>query len=253
MKLHILSDTHLEYFKEEQFTSFFNKIKSLQKTSPAATLILAGDVCQFSLTKTWNNNMKKIISYYENTIYVAGNHEYFDLNINETNDSILNFSQQQKGFHFLNNSSVEIEGQRFIGGTMWYPNSYDSMFKWNMPDFRLIKDFEPEVYENHESFIKNVVSQLDKNDIVVSHHLPLESSIAPQFKNSPLNQFFVTDISNMLSKETLPKMWIHGHTHCPMDYTHELHGNEMRVFCNPLGYPKEFGNETVWDRICISI
>jgi hypothetical protein len=68
-----------------------------------------------------------------------------------------------------------------------------------------------------------------------SHHAPFPGSIHPDFQGDALNAFFV----NNLNPERFPKtqLWIHGHVHTPFDYLVPAGDHEMRVVCNPLGYP----------------
>lgn len=72
-------------------------------------------------------------------------------------------------------------------------------------------------------------------DVVVSHHAPFPGSIHLDFHGDALDAFFV----NNLNPERFPKsqLWIHGHVHTPFDYLVPAGDHEMRVVCNPLGYP----------------
>ena len=73
-------------------------------------------------------------------------------------------------------------------------------------------------------------------DVVVTHHLPSNRSVAPMFQGSPLNCFFVCEVESAIG-ETAPQFWIHGHSHVPCDYRI----GPTRIVCNPLGYPDEPG------------
>jgi DNA repair exonuclease SbcCD nuclease subunit len=74
-----------------------------------------------------------------------------------------------------------------------------------------------------------------KADVIVSHHAPFPGSIRPDFQGDALNSFFV----NNLDPKRFPKtrLWIHGHIHTPFTYLVPVGDHEMRVVCNPLGYP----------------
>jgi Icc-related predicted phosphoesterase len=66
---------------------------------------------------------------------------------------------------------------------------------------------------------------------VVTHHLPTYRSVAPRFKSSPLNAFFVSDLEELI-EERRPRLWMHGHTHTSVDQR----VGSTRFLCNPFGY-----------------
>jgi DNA polymerase V len=72
-----------------------------------------------------------------------------------------------------------------------------------------------------------------EGSIVVTHMLPSQRSIAPQFARSPLNPFFLCDVEELIL-ERAPQLWVHGHTHVSCDY--EI--GRTRVVCNPFGYAR---------------
>jgi hypothetical protein len=97
------------------------------------------------------------------------------------------------------NGSVVIDGQRFVGGTMWFRRDPTSdMYKRFMSDFSLIRDFEPWVYDQNVAFEKVLALEVQAEDVVVTHHLPAPESIAPRFARSALNAFFLCDASSLL-------------------------------------------------------
>ena len=70
--------------------------------------------------------------------------------------------------------------------------------------------------------------------IIVTHHLPTYKSVAPEYIDHPLNPCFASNADSLI--ETLhPTLWIHGHTHSPID----LSINKTRILCNPRGYDTE--------------
>lgn len=257
MMIHVMSDIHFEHMHKEDGDEFFNNLENLLKNEPADVAVLAGDICQIGKTERfWKSTMARLCGYYNKVIYIPGNHEYYrssfkdaDLFLNEVNLS-ANFSNLIN----LDYGHYEYKNQRFIGGTMWFQDNQESRFiKRMMNDFNVISDFEPEVYERHSRFLNSVVHSLKPTDIVVSHHLPLPNCIDSIYEGSPLNQFFMTDISNRLDENNLPKLWIHGHTHVPVDFKHNVGVNAMRVYCNPYGYPGEGSNLKFWERTAIEI
>lgn len=66
--------------------------------------------------------------------------------------------------------------------------------------------------------------------VVVTHHLPHRRSINPMFDHHPLNPAFASHMPDLVCAPV--DLWIHGHTHCSVDYTTD----GTRVLCNPRGY-----------------
>jgi predicted phosphodiesterase len=221
MKLQIFSDLHLD-FHHDNGESF---IKSMPVK--ADTAVVAGDLCEASRLP---DAMKLLADKWKRIIYVSGNHDSYGSSISETKQII--HSVAPSNFIFLDNERREIDGQWFVGGTMWFrPHKNTERYAHMMNDFRLIKGLMGEVYKENETFL-NLTASIKEGDVVVTHHMPHVKSIAPMFKNSGMNIFFLCEVG----LEYLgPKLWIHGHTHGPFDY--EVTGT--RVLCNPLGYPGE--------------
>lgn len=261
MRVHVMSDLHFEHMRLEFSSEFFKQHEALLAKDPAEVLVLAGDICQIGKAETlWKAKVAQLISPYKKVLYVPGNHEFYDTTFTEA-DAFLehidgdpvfsNFIQLSYGPYVYN-------GIRFIGDTMWFPDTHQPRYvKRGMADFSYIgtggRPFEPAVYERHNSFLTDVMGKLKARDVVITHHLPLPASIDTQYRDSDLNVFFMTDMSGYLNEGNMPRMWFHGHTHSPFDYFHTEGAAKMRVYCNPHGYPREGGNSQFWNRIGVDI
>ncbi len=261
MRVHVMSDIHFEHMQKEDGDHFFKQHEALRARDPAGLLILAGDICQIGRHESfWRARLAQLISGYEKVLYVPGNHEYYSYSFLE-GDKFFEDIDGNPNFHNfiqLDHGPFEFRGQRFVGNTMWFPDTgADAWAKRSMSDFYIIGNgaspFEPLVYQRHEEFRLKVVANLRAGDVVVTHHGPLPQSISPRFQGSPLNPFFATDLSASLYEGRLPKLWIQGHTHDALDYEHQVGSERMRVYCNPHGYPHEGVNSRFWDRIAIDI
>jgi Icc-related predicted phosphoesterase len=136
--------------------------------------------------------------------------------------------------HILENATVTIEGVRFAGTTLWFPkSSAESIGKQMMADFSAIYEFSPWVYERYAEAVQFLQNHADA-DVVITHHLPSNQSVLPQFRDSSLDAFFVAPVEGLIHSHC-PTYWIHGHTHAHVDY--QL--GETRILANPLGYPYE--------------
>jgi hypothetical protein len=69
--------------------------------------------------------------------------------------------------------------------------------------------------------------------IVVGHHCPSKKSIHPKYAHDKImNGAFASDLDDFIAYRPQIRLWTHGHTHEPFDYTI----GETRVVCNPRGY-----------------
>jgi predicted phosphodiesterase len=235
MKIQLISDLHLECYIDNGL-AFANK--ELQVA--ADTLVLAGDILNLTSGKELVETMSWFCDRWKNVIYVPGNHEYY---LTSPGEGTKRLDKARRWFalhgannlHILNPGVVEIEGQRFVGATMWFPETSDEFtYRAWLNDFRLIHNFVPWVHVQHEEEIQFLEREAGPNDVVITHHMPDAQSTPPRFATSPINRFFVApDAKQVLVKE--PKLWLHGHTHDGCDYML----GKTRVVCNPRGYPGE--------------
>lgn len=249
MLLNVISDTHFEFMRDpEVFWAKFDRFA--QRFELPKVLILAGDICQIgsryeALAK---DTIARFCDRYSHVLYVLGNHESYGTSISETYEAILRWGFSNLRLLRAGGNGYVIDGQRFLGGTMWYPDSEDDAFKYGFPDYRCINRFEEEVYLEHELFLNCVANVMTKDDVVITHHLPSPMSTPTQFTHSPLNPYFVANIETQIL-EAQPKLFIHGHTHTPCSYRL----GETQVYCNPMGYPGETDNRSFWKRIPLVI
>lgn len=110
MKLHILSDLHIDSYQRRDLP-----LGSIPETD-ADVIILAGDISNSRLGMEWTvaqaSNLNKPI------LYVAGNHEYFDEDVFQF-DTELTALADGTSVEFLQMRSVDIDGVRFLGCTLW--------------------------------------------------------------------------------------------------------------------------------------
>jgi len=236
MKIQYLSDLHVEFHKDKG-VSFLKEI-----VQEVDVLVIAGDLGIF---RDMNRSFKFLSAQYKHIIYVTGNHEYYHSSPDETHELLSSCQVKFKNVHWLDNSALEIDGQRFIGGTGWFHNRESNLvYKHKLADFSYIRGFEPWVYKKHKEFLDMLYDNLKKDDIIVMHHLPSSKSVHYEFMHSELNRFFVCDITDLIVDKK-PKAVIHGHTHTSCNYKLE----DTDVLCNPFGYAhsvnKEFKNDLI--------
>lgn len=224
MKLHLVSDIHLEHWKPYH-------LKVIERVPECDALVLAGDIFQWS---TFNANERDDIwkafqGKAPYVMWIPGNHEYYGAKagamFHPTGGVMTLFSDGHLS---------PADGPRFIGDTLWFPYSAgDEEFYRLLNDFSMIQGpvgswAAVEYGKTHVNLMENV----RKDDIVVTHHLPSPLSTPARFRMEETNRFFVGNCEDII-KHRQPKLWLHGHTHDACDYMI----GKTRVLCNPMGYP----------------
>lgn len=239
MKLGIFSDLHNE----------FSHYIPEDATAEADVIVLAGDIWKKSQGIYWAREMWPKAEI----IYVNGNHEFYGSRRKDVL-ALQRIAAKETGVHFLENDSVEIDGVRFLGCTLWTDfNLFGEDNKhWCMRDaqrglndFRVIHEgnrhFSPiDSVVLHEESIAWLEQKLKHEPfggktVVVTHHLPSMKSVAERYVDDSLSACFASKLDYLLGHSV---MWIHGHTHDSLDY--EVNGT--RVICNPRGYQLYTGN-----------
>jgi predicted phosphodiesterase len=230
MKIHVLSDLHLEFADFQP------------PATDADVVVLAGDISVGSKGIAWAE-----AHFHVPVIYVAGNHEYYK------RDLMLQAELRERAVgrvHFLDHDQVIIDGVRFLGATLWTDfllfgeerkSASLAAARQHILDFRLIRDrgapFTPErSIELHRHSRAWLATQLHGTSyagttVVVTHHGPHWSSVHARWRDDLCTPGFVSDLEELLGAAPL---WIHGHTHDSFDYQ----VNGTRVVCNPRGYAR---------------
>lgn len=231
MKLHILSDLHLEFSTLDPIAT------------GADVIVLAGDIGKKSNGIFWARD-----AFPETPIiYVPGNHEFYNTDRLETL-SLMRIAAYECHVNLLDDDEVVIGGVRFLGSTLWTDfclfgkEEQQFVMGWGqqrLNDFMLIHDgrlgyFSPmRSVELHKQSLAWLAAKLDEpfdgETVVVTHHLPSALSVAERFKSDALSACFASNLDHLFGKAGL---WIHGHTHDNFDYE----ANGTRVICNPRGY-----------------
>jgi len=232
--IQLLSDLHLEFQPD-------NGYDFLVRLDPAGVdvLVVAGDI--HSNCKFLGSSLLSLCAMYPQVLFVIGNHDYYGSTPPQVHHQLRSLSQFVDNFHWLHNSTVELNGVSFAGTPLWFPkptNPLVMMDRFHINDFNLIRGFEPWVYDEHQKAMKFLRKEGPGADVIVTHHIPSELCVSPRFKGSPLNHYFVTDLTDEIYRWQ-PKAWLFGHSH---DRTHRRLKKTLMA-CNPLGYPQEEGPE----------
>lgn len=240
MRLHILSDLHLE----------FGKIK-LPEVDADVT-VLAGDISVGLMGIEW---ALQTFPWHRPVIYVMGNHEFYGQRVMMELWKAAQEKVKDTHVFLLENEAVEIDGVRFLGCTLWtdfalFGGGHRPLA---MVDALALYDFSSIItahsagYSRHKARLftpqtslnlhkvsracldRELSKPFDGKTVVVSHHAPHLGSLAPRWAQDPISPCFVSNLPDLVERADL---WIHGHTHDGFDYQ----VGRCRVVCNPRGY-----------------
>lgn len=226
IRVDILSDLHIEF---NGWKPFEERLRS----TGSKTLICSGDLGPIYMTDT-----SYVFSYlsriYDQIIYVPGNHDYYGGSISEGNTLLDELEDWVPGLEILRPGKVSLIGNyKVVGGTLWVP-FHSKMKEYPINDPYQITDLYHYLDRMYKDTVKWLEETVDNQTIVVTHHLPHPRSVAAQYKGEQTNAWFVSDLSGLI-EDKKPFMWIHGHSHCKVDY---MVGN-TRIINNAYGYPSE--------------
>ena len=209
-------------------------------------VVLAGDIHSHTHAIPWAAE-----TFSTPVIYLPGNHEFYNSHLHGMSVQLRKCAQEYPNIHLLDNDSVEIEGVRFIGATLWtdfmlFGSSMATIGKC-LHDAKLyISDFSTirfgstgwflpadsvKLFRVSAMYLRETLAEpFDGPTVVVSHHLPSMRSVAERYKSDHLSAAFASNLDDLVE---MADLWIHGHTHDSFDY--QL--GKCRVVCNPRGYP----------------
>ena len=241
MKIQYASDLHLEFGINTLM------LKENPMDPIGDILILAGDIGYLGddgLMKhpfwDWaSSNFKEVIA-------IPGNHElYKGFDINELTEGWE--LQLRKNVCYVYNKLIHIdESTDLIASTLWstIPPEYGLLTQRSVSDFHCIHNGKNvlswerfnEEYEKCRSFIeKTVMSSNADNIVVVSHHVPSFVLMADEFKGSPINGAFTSELGDMISDSRID-YWIYGHSH--RNISKQI--GKTQCLCNQFGYVRSF-------------
>ncbi len=256
VKIQLLSDLHLEVHPH-----------FMPRPAPGAdVLVLAGDIGSYqrgSLLAEPDFGLGRfspLRGWPVPVLFVPGNHEYDGFDFDHAH-------QQQRavcealGITWLERETVVLGGVRFVGTTLW--SDFDAVaglpaaqgheaerLKLRLRAFRAA-DFwlsKTGTTRAEAPFLANEVREqalvcrawlaealarpFDGKTVVVTHFAPSLRSADPRYGLTPGTAGFCNAHDDLLP---LADLWLHGHLHCPIDYT----VGRCRVRANPMGYARK--------------
>lgn len=271
MFIRVVSDLHLEFYKDLYLSECDATLKHLQSILPnmeedlSTVLIVGGDIGTAKRPNRIVTFLKLVLPRFKHVIYVLGNHEHYG-SIMDNTLSIIRGEISKEGFPsnltIAGNEpeKVEIDGITFLCGTLWTRYGGDDAFDIHdkvamyMNDHRAIHNkvfgssyrtspvYPRQLLQIHKQTVEKIAEWMSGCDnsktVVCTHHMPSFSAIDAKYMNDEtsriLNHAFASDLDEFIL-EHKPAAWTFGHTHTK--FFNKL-GQTMLV-CNPYGYPAE--------------
>lgn len=254
MKILLLSDLHSEFTKNEHPTPQVD----------CDVIVLAGDIGVglngIKLANRWQEELNVPI------VIINGNHEYYGNSPFSWISGINLFHEMRirqrnicnKNVHFLENSSIVIDGVRFLGCTLWTDFRTDKNLTQEQEMYQakqFLNDYRVCYYESGKLLTpqntlemhkiskkwldKELKNPFNGKTVVVTHHSPILEGTNPIYLGDK-NSGFCNRMDNFIKKHNDSiDLWVFGHTHHNID----LDVNGVRVISNQCGYPNEKVND----------
>lgn len=251
MKILLLSDLHMEFYGPPEMKLFGDALIY----QGADVVVLAGDIHVRSRGVEWaGKTFPKSLP----VIYVAGNHEFYEWNIDEVLQEIRSAADSFSNVHFLEKDAVTIGDITFLGTTLWTDfrifgdgealQTTMRVSKNSVRDFQVIykpsadnkfRKFDPQdaaaLFEENKAWLERELEGRDpQKTVVVTHHAPHWNSVHERYQLDDATGAFVSDLSSLMGRA---KLWLHGHMHHGINYT----VNGTNVVANPRGYMRQDG------------
>lgn len=205
----------------------------------------------------FRNFLARINGEFPHTVYVAGNHEFYNGKFFASIDHLKEECSKYANIHFLERDTVYINDVLFVGGTLWTDcNNRDpltlhavrdmmsdySVIRNDYANYRTLKPLDTvERHERTRQYIQQVIeNEREKSGdqsrvVVVGHHAPCALSIDPMYVSQYLmNGAYYSDLSEFILDHPQIKLWTMGHTH----HVHRYYIGDTLVACNPRGYAR---------------
>ena len=232
MRIHVLSDLHLEFGPYEA------------ASIDADCVVLAGDIALATRGVEW------AAEHFRGTpiVYVPGNHEPYKHALPDLTGKLREVGTRL-GVHVLADEAVVIGGVRFLGATLWtdlrlFGNpalaGYTVQQRMNdykkiriSPEYRRLRPGDTVAW--HVRSRRWLEAQLqaphDGPTMVVTHHAPSRRCLDPAFADDEVSAAYASDLDELVAGSGAA-YWVSGHTH----FATRFHLGATEVVSNPRGY-----------------
>ncbi len=242
MTVQYASDLHLEFPENRVF------LKNKPLLPAGEVLLLAGDVMPFGEIEKKSAFWDAVSRDFKTVYWLPGNHEYYGSDAKMRSGA---FKEALRPNVFLLNNAVVVEGGvTLIFATLWTAIGPDKEFDiaQQMNDYHLIRWGKERFLPAHSTRLHGeslrfigeaVAAATTPHTVVVTHHVPTFLHYPAQYRHSPINTAFATELFKTI--ETLgATAWIYGHHHAN---TPAFTIGNTQLLTNQLGYV-EYGEES---------
>ena len=281
MRIQLLSDLHLE--AHPRFVP--------QPAPGADVLVLAGDIGSYQTGSQLGDDDFGLAAFSPlphygawpcPVLFVPGNHEYDALDFDVAH-ARLRRTCERLGIVWLERETVQLQGVRFVGATLW--SDFDALadhdgvtdlarrLKQRDKAFRaanyylrktggtrhgepfLAAPMREEGLASQAWLSAALTTPFDGPTVVVTHFAPSLRSADPRYGLVPGTAGFCNALDALLPHA---RLWLHGHLHAPSDYLAEgvrADGTpwQCRVVANPLGYAVKGEQATFQPQCCVTV
>ena len=237
LRLHVLSDLHLEH------------AAYADPPADADAIVLAGDIGTGTRGVRWAAEW----AGGRPVLYVAGNHEFYGQRLPALIDELRD-AAAGTSVRVLEDDQMVLDGVRFLGCSLWSDFEFDgaenrersmSLCERLVSDYDQIQ-FSPDgrplaaadtraLHLRSRRWLAGRLAQTwDGPTVVISHHAPLIRVKPEQPLLRAIAGAFASDLTELMGADRVG-LWIYGHTHRVAD----LEVDGTRVVSNPRGYPHQ--------------
>jgi len=164
---------------------------------------------------------------FAHVLLILGNHDHYESTFSETAGLLR---AGLPGFTVLDDETVEIDGVRFFGGTLWTDfagrTGLDAVrrrcgefffVKVRAPDGST-RRFRPEdALAAHDAtraaLSRSLAFASGKATVVITHHAPSRQGLNPHHSGNGLDAAYASDLDGWIAGLANVPVWVHGHTH----------------------------------------
>lgn len=257
MTFQYFSDIHTEFYNENipKIKRKFIEVLEKQQDRPSI-LLIAGDIGLPS-RPSYASFLQSLSPLYEKIFITTGNHEYYQMQYDSLSE-LDNYCREicrtmpHNNVVFMQNDTFTIQDNLSIfGGTFWtdIPDEKHYSVMHSVNDYKMIPNFTPTMsslqHEKSAAVLKYHIENSDMKWIVMSHHIPSFDLIDQKYRirNTDMNYAFASDIK--IANDPRILAWVYGHTHSSKQ--------QGKFYCNPIGYPGENKDWTLFKEFTVKL
>ena len=204
-------------------------------------LLLAGDILHLTDGWPYHPFLDKVSRQYRMVFLLPGNHEFYGgLDLRFADRPHKQFVRPN--VMLVNNTTVVYRQTTFVFSTLWSHISaqHRVLVEQQVADFKYIRyqgmpltvPVYNQLFRQSCKFLEQAADRRETGKmVVVTHHLPSWQCNAEEFRGSPLNEAFSSELHDFIYASG-PDYWVYGHSHRNMP---PVQINGTTLLTNQLG------------------